>query len=262
MSSFLVICFADLKKYKFTYHFCFPALHTKQSWKLIADRSTTENSDAQGHDLESSRASLTSEETIALVDQVQTWRYSVDARQFGFFLAKKNRSLRGKKERQSKTEAKDTLEEQNEPRPLTPATPVHNLGFTWVVGSLASYEQGFFDSVGYEDRYVCFADPSTYPTGPGWMLRNLLTLVQHRWKLDRIQILCYREVHARRHEAKSVILNILLDRTSDLDRQQSESNLDLNSGIVEAPKITGWERNAGKLASKIANLGEYMDPQR
>ena len=202
-----------------------------------------------------SQASLSSEETTALVDQVQTWRYSVDARQLGFFLAKKHRT-----DRHRSSESLDSVEDQNDRRPTTPGTPGPNIGFTWLVGSLATYEHGFFDGVDHEDRFVCFADPSTYLAYPGWMLRNLLILVQHRWKLDRVQILCYRDVQARRHEAKSVILDLQLDRTSEVNSLQSERNLHLGD---EVPKITGWERNAaGKLASKIASLGEYMNPQR
>lgn len=36
-----------------------------------------------------------------------------------------------------------------------------------------------------------------------------------------------------------------------------------SSNTTGLPKVTGWERNsAGKVVSRVANLGEYMDPQR
>ena len=217
----------------------------------------------QGSDLGKSQDFLTSEETTALVDQVQTWRYSVDARQFGFFLAKKKRPPREMSEGQLGSEMKDSTRDQNEIRPSTPGTPVQDLGFSWVVDSLASFERNFFDDVDNKDRYVCFADPSTYPTYPGWMLRNLLIIIQHRWKLNKVQILCYRDTQARRHEAKSMIMDLQLDQTTQADSRLYEENLDSNGNHAHVPKITGWERNAtGKLASKIASLGEYMDPKR
>ena len=216
--------------------------------------------------------SLSENEATALVDSVQTWRYSVDARQFGFFLAKKVSNLQKQGEKQAEFEnqkqmlaelrnsgvmSEDQYESEmdrynrEELRPVTPGTPGVDLGFTWVIGSLAKYEQGFFHDVPAEDRFICFADPSNYTAHPGWMLRNLLVLVRQRWKLNRTQVLFYREVQARRHEAKSVICWLETDAT-EVSTQSSEM-----------PRVTGWERSSsGKVASKIANLGEYMDPQR
>ena len=195
--------------------------------------------------LERGRDNLTGRETTALVDCVQTWRYGVDARQFGFFLAKRHR------------ETQD--EGFHDQRSHTPETLDHGTGTTWVVGSLASFETGFFDDVPLVDQYICFADPSTYPTHPGWMLRNLLILIRIRWKLDRAQILCYRDVPARRDDAHSIILR-LVSNNGSLDRSINTAEVIRSS---EMPKVTGWERNAaGKITSKIANLGEYMDPRR
>ena len=144
-------------------------------------------------------------------------------------------------------------------RSITPDTPKDPLGYSWEVGSLADYHNGFFDGVYSEDRYVCFADPSTYPTYPGWILRNLLVLIRRRWQLQKVQILCYRDIHARRDEAQSIILTL---EASDIDTPISAPSR-AESNPPAMPKVTGWERNAaGKVTSKIANLGEYMDPQR
>ncbi|KAK3078838.1 Autophagy protein 7, partial [Coniosporium uncinatum] len=77
LASFYAISFADLKKYKFTYHFAFPAIHSDPPWKP-----TNTNGDFPR---------LSAKETTGLVDTVQTWKYGVDPRQHGFFLAKRVR---------------------------------------------------------------------------------------------------------------------------------------------------------------------------
>ena len=191
-------------------------------------------------------------ETAALVDAVQTWRYRVDARQHGFFLAKKQR------DEGFAMESRITAEEDSSQRPITPGTPGEKLGFTWSIGALMDYEQGFFDGTPQEDNYVCFTDPSTYPKYPGWMLRNLLVLIRRRWKLNEVQILCYRDIHSHRDDAKSIILSLRLEGSTPSTASGTDS-----SASLDMPKVTGWERNsAGKVVSRVANLGEYMDPQR
>lgn len=181
---------------------------------------------------------LSHKETTNLVDSVQTWKYSVDSRQHGFFLAKKVRNI---------------LEDQDdEDRPKTPQTPIaEELGYVWAVGSLSSYENGFFKDIDPDDRYVCFADPSTYAENPGWPLRNLLTLVRERWHLNEVQILCYRDTHLRRDFANSIILNL------------KSSGPVAGEEPRRMPKVTGWERNdQNKLSSRLVDLAEYMDPTR
>jgi ubiquitin-like modifier-activating enzyme ATG7 len=132
-------------------------------------------------------------------------------------------------------------------RPTTPGTPADELGYKWVVGSLREFETGFFSGIPEGDQYVAFVDPSTYPDNPGWMLRNLLVLIKRRFKLKKVQILCYRDTQARRHEARSRILV--------LETQGEVSDDDA------MPKVTGWERNnVGKLTPKVINLAQYQDP--
>ena len=229
-------------------------------WKIVADTFTNTADGPQEEERDGSKLFLTSDETITLVDCVQTWRYSVDARQYGFFLAKKVRNPWGQDASQVGQSKPD---DQNWIRPTTPGTPGQTLGFSWMVGPLGSFEAGFFDGVDYQDCFVCFADPSTYPEYPGWMLRNLLVLIKKRWKLDRVQVMCYREVQARRHEARSIILNLELESLDGRKTPNSLAESGSRIDIAELPRVTGWERNvAGKLVSKMANLGEYMDPQR
>ena len=260
LAFFTVICFADLKKYNFTYHFAFPALHSDPLWRLVRNTESCLGSEKDILEEGGTVIHMTGEETAALVDSVQTWRYSVDARQHGFFLAKKCRasSFVGSSAEVEATSDRASLDDEINCRPTTPGTPGDKLGFAWTVGSLIDYESGFFENVPEKDRFVGFTDPSTYRTYPGWMLRNLLVLVQRRWRLNKVQILCYRDIQARRDEAKSIILSLILEASdASIPSAQDPSLLD------NMPKVTGWERNnAGKVMSKIANLGAYMDPQR
>ncbi|KAL9611970.1 MAG: hypothetical protein Q9167_003410 [Letrouitia subvulpina] len=242
LASFVFICYADLKKYRFTYLFGFPALHSDPTWKVTA--STNDNQLATS-------TFLSGAESTALVDSVQTWRYRVDTRQHGFFLAKKQRNS-------LVDTTGDHTKDQEYQDQLSPGTPSTDIGFTWVIESLEGYENGFFDNANPEDNYVCFADPSNYNENPGWMLRNLLILVKRRWKLSNVQILCYREIQARREDARSLILVLETpDESPDLASKEKDSVLS------KMPKVSGWERSSSdRLRSKVANLGEFMDPQR
>ncbi|KAF2877971.1 autophagy-related protein 7 [Massariosphaeria phaeospora] len=233
LSSFTAIAFANLKKYKFTYHFGFPAIQSDPPWKHVGELSR-----------------FSASETTQLVDAVQTWRYASDARQRGFFLAKRSYTAPN-----TNTDADADADEQPEP----PGTPLDELGYKWVVARLEAYEQGFFDGVDKAGRFVCFADPSTYPENPGWMLRNLLVLVRHRWHLTDVQILCYRDTHTRRDQANSIVMQL----ESEALAESPTSEVSTGSQAPKLPKVTGWERNeSGKLTSRVVDLSEYMDERK
>ncbi|PSR76436.1 hypothetical protein BD289DRAFT_486853 [Coniella lustricola] len=215
LASHTILSYADLKKYRFTYWFAFPVLHSDPSWKRVADIQR-----------------FTSAESTALVDSVGTWRYSVDSREYGFFLAKK---VRDGEDSRSKNSFDSAAED---------------LGFKWAIGSLRAFEHGFFDNVPDEDCYVAFVDPSTYAEHPSWPLRNLLVLIRQRYHLTKVNILCFRDTQARRHEARSLVLPLAMDKVSEME-------------VSVMPKVTGWERNqSGKLSARHASLGDYMDPKK
>ncbi|KAI1814022.1 hypothetical protein GGS20DRAFT_441304 [Poronia punctata] len=212
LSSYIILSYADLKKYRMTYWFGFPTLPSDPAWKRDGEIQT-----------------LTPAESTALVERVGTWRYSVDSREYGFFLAKK---VRGKRS----------------PPGLDP--PSGDIGYGWEIGSLRDFENDFFLGVPEEDRYVAFVDPSTYEEHPAWPLRNLLMLVRQRYRLRNVQVLCYRDIQSRRHEARSIVMSLHMDPVDQLV-------------LSTMPKATGWERNqANKLSARSVSLAESMDPVR
>jgi ubiquitin-like modifier-activating enzyme ATG7 len=175
---------------------------------------------------------------------VQTFKYSNDVRQRGFFIAKRVRGGGADSE------------------PQTPVTPVEEIGYKWVVGKLGAYEKGFFDHVDIQDRFICFSDPSTYEDNPGWPLRNLLVLMRHRWRLNDAQILCYRDTHLRRDQPNSLILQIRSEPSTEVSSTATEGP-SARPNAPKLPKVTGWERTeAGKLTSRNVDLSEYMDERK
>lgn len=276
LASFTAICFADLKKYKFNYHIAYPALRVDAQWRITPG---------------STVGKLSSKETTNLVDKVQTWKYSVDTRQHGFFVAKRVRKGMFEDETTDTPDEHDDYERRGSVG--YPMTPIEEgLDFVWHVASLATYENGFLDNVDPQDQFICFADPSTYPTNPSWVLRNLLVLVKQRWALLNIQVLCYRDTHVRREHPTSIILQLEClvpegdndsqsssgdsqvtltpsNPVDQADRSRSSSPRGISPRSIPShergpvPKITGWERNEkNKMAPKLVDLAAYMDPTR
>jgi len=243
LASFLIICFADLKKYRFSYWFAFPALVMEPSWAPVADEGGGGGGEYVPKVLDTAVAA-------ALADEVEAWKGSVDSRQWGFFVAKKSR--RPGNSAYSRSEGQEATHSFSQ------------MGFRWAVSSLSAYDSGFFEGEYSDDCFVCFADPSNYTSqngtaAPGWMLRNLLVLVRQRWKKDRIQVLCYRETSSRRDAARSVVYDMKVSVPKEKKAPEPESQEHKNN----MPKVVGWERNPnGKLAGRLADLTEYMDPKK
>jgi ubiquitin-like modifier-activating enzyme ATG7 len=262
LSSFSAICYADLKKFKFTYQFAYPALHSDPTWSYL------------------SAQKITPTETEQLVDKVGTWRYSVDTRQHGFFLAKKIRGADLDDDHESHTPLDDPDDRDFEQDHFHDANsePADTPDYQWKIGALANYETGFFNNVDPEDQYICFADPSTFESNPGWMLRNLLVLVRQRWRLDKLQIMCYRDTHARREQPHTIFFKVESAKPTEGDHsavfpsipegRDSASSSPTPRSIPPAergpmPKITGWERDTrSRNSSRTIDMGAYMDPTR
>lgn len=222
LSTFTIMSYADLKKYKFYSWFAFPAIHT--DW-------------ADGVDI---WKPFNGAESTQLVDKVGTWKLSVqDDRQHGFFLAKKVRSHK---------------DPSAEPESSRPTTPEADIGYEWVIGSLGDFDRGFFADIDPKDQYVSFVDPSTYDEAPAWPVRNLLALARYRYKLRKVQILCYRDIHARRHEARSIVIKFKLAK----DMKGPDPAL---AEKPVMPKVTGWMRNEGGLKPTMTDLGAFMNPR-
>ena len=199
---------------------------------------------------------LRANESAKLYEAVQTWRYSVDPRQHGFFLAKRQKLTHEPDhdgpDANDSTHAEVAEAPEQQRSSALQTRQQEELDFIWIIGTLARFEEGFFADVDADDCFVGFADPSTYPQNPGWMLRNLLVLIQRRWRLKRVQILSYRDTQSRRDQANSIIMR--LECASDATEVSSHEHL---------PKVTGWERNEhNKLNSRMVDLAEHMDPSR
>jgi Dinucleotide-utilizing enzymes involved in molybdopterin and thiamine biosynthesis family 2 len=162
-----------------------------------------------------------------------TWRYVVsNEAEHGFFLAKKVRDR--------DAAAKSFLDDY-----------AADLGYRWEIASLREFENGFFNNTDEADRYVAFVDPSNYDESPSWPLRNLLVLIRQRYRLKKVNILCYRDTQAKRHEARSIILPLEMEGTVDQAAPQ------------KMPNVTGWERDVNnKLRARVANLADHMNPTR
>ncbi|THW72579.1 E1-like protein-activating [Aureobasidium pullulans] len=252
LSSFSAICYADLKKFKFTYQFAYPTLHSDPTWSC------------------STAQKISPKETLELVDKVQTWRYSVDGRQHGFFLAKKIRGdlLDDDHESHTPLDEPDDRDFEHDHKPDD--TPDDR----WNITALADYETGFFNDVDADDQCTCFADPSTFESNPGWMLRDLLVLVRQRWRLEKLHIMCHRETQARPETPHAIFFEVESVKPTEGDHyatfpsspegRDSLSSFPTARSIapserVPMPDITAWDRDTRSTnSSPIVNMGVYI----
>ncbi|RIA85270.1 hypothetical protein C1645_782203 [Glomus cerebriforme] len=201
LTRFLLITFADLKKYKYHYWFGFPALVTETSWNVAKNGEIKVISDLwESKDIERFR------------ENYDLFRQKQSCANAGFFLVKRSND--------------------NE----------------IMIGGLSEFDT-FFEGCDSDEKIVGFADPSSLPTNPGWPLRNLLVLLQRRWNVYKIKILCYREIPGKKDISQTCILSVEIPNTAKISD--------------ECPKGVGWEKNSqGKLGPRSADLAPLMDPTR
>ncbi|THW32828.1 E1-like protein-activating [Aureobasidium pullulans] len=207
LSSFSAICYADLKKFKFTYQFAYPALHSDPTWSC------------------STAQKISPKETLELVDKHDH-------------------------------------------------KPDDTPDYRWKIAALANYETGFFNDVDADDQCTCFADPSTFESNPGWMLRDLLVLVRQRWRLEKLHIMCHRETQARPETPHAIFFEVESVKPTEGDHyatfpsspegRDSLSSFPTARSIapserVPMPDITAWDRDTRSTnSSPIVNMGVYI----
>ncbi|KAK1926403.1 hypothetical protein DB88DRAFT_481686 [Papiliotrema laurentii] len=185
LSPFLLVTFADLKKYVYHYWFAFPALVAKP-----------------GFEIDEAGLQLVEDEVVAEIRDLE--ESSIDKAEA--FLVK------GPVGQRTIGELKDA--------------------------------SSFFEGVPETERLVAFHDPSSLSDAPGWPLRNVLYYLQHRHSISIINVICLRGGSSSRQGRIFV----------------PSAGPSLAPG---RPQAVGWERNkAGKLASRMADLGPMMDPAR
>ena len=112
---------------------------------------------------------------------------------------------------------------------------------------------------------IIFIDPSQHTQAPGWPLRNLLVFLEVRFRITRVQVICWKSLTGGTWD-RSVVGTLYLppsDKSSPTLMWQGRATcvLSRNTGFSVIPEAVGWERNAqNRLAPKMAALGEMMDP--
>lgn len=192
LSRFLLISYADLKKWTFYHWFAFPALSLEPPATLV--------------NIQSASKVFSLEEAKSLSKACNEWRNSNIRGGVPFFL-------------------------------VSMASNAHI-----TVRSLKDREASLKDG---EKLLFGFYDPCNLPNNPGWPLRNFLAFICLRWKIEKIQFLCYRE----RRGLADLELSLVGEALILLPQDWKDPH--------HVPKAVGWD-----LKPKLINLAASMDPMR
>ncbi len=242
VTRFLVLAFADLKKYKFYHWFAFPAPIVQPGWQI---------DEALAGGWASAEAALGAEALRSI------------AKQLPGFAAQGPRSYKGKER------------ERDSAYVFRGAFLVKTSAEGTELGAVTEYDT-FFADVPESERIVALLDPSSHPQQPGWPLRNLLLLLRLRFKVRRIRVLRWLDdaslaAASGATNSRSLIGTVFQEEGGpEPQNGWAKAGSEVlpiprapNGASEETPLATGWERNAaGKLAPKLSDLGPLMDPTR
>ncbi|KAG9126192.1 Autophagy protein 7 [Ceratobasidium sp. 392] len=223
LNKFLVLTFADLKKYKFFYWFAFPAFVAKPAWEIDA-RGWLSAEEELGRKAVSLSFTISASSQL-VASQLESIHASISTSPNGgpqpaFFIARP---------------AKSSSEAAG-----------------YETATIAEWES-FFKGVPDDKRILSFVDPSASPQSPGWPLRNLLTLVYTRLGVKGpLNVLAWRDAEApgsnRGWRSRLGLVSVESGPTA---------------AETARPAAVGWEKNTqGKLAPRLADLAPMMDPTR
>ena len=231
---FLVLTFADLKSWTFSYWFCFPALKTNAAVQTAPSLRKRVDDDL-------------AESLQNFIDQTNpafAWATRVShetgARKITHApLTEMNAMLaacRAARQRKAEKSDADGTDE---------------------------------DDASEENVYLSFLDPCSNPDHPGWALRNLTTLAAARFDLGddrRLSVLSVRKRAGRVSPEHSVVFELVFPEGTISEtraRARIDSDSDFSDTQVCPFPVVGWELNPkGRAGPRRADLGESMDPSR
>ncbi|KAF5314895.1 hypothetical protein D9619_006968 [Psilocybe cf. subviscida] len=226
LNRFLVITFADLKKYKYYYWFAFPAFVSKPAWEIGDEGWRAATEEYSSDDLASIHAQLSARAS--------------DSTPLPYFLVRKDVNTQG-----------DVLVAPLESyAALSPAPEVPG-----EAGNTTTAESSGTSLT------VAFIDPSADPANPGWPLRNVLAYLRALYPetTGTVKVLRWRdtEVPAGGEAWKSQV------GTLTVASAEPGTTSAVQGDAAARPSAVGWEKNPqGKLGPRAADLAPMMDPAR
>lgn len=269
LTRFVLLTHGDLKRYKFTYWFAFPALKPPAPFTVLSPPAALKN--CFPSDVANSIA--------AACDQWRGLSRSLDTTTPGTHT---HASLNTSSTHPFWLVHYDSLHATCTPHPLA---------------DFASLRTTTTDASSTPTLFLAFSDPGHLPAHPGWPLRNALMLALHHWGLSHIHVVAVRDSTGRTDINRSLHIHIqLFDPTAHPAHHptndpassdpsdpsptpastitateiaatergstvQSPEDPPLHTSSPPVPAAVGWETTAqGKLAPQTVDLAPLMNP--